>query len=71
MSGFTLETSPATSAVMSLASPFTVTGTAMGLALDMQVSQSQTYTTCDATEIQPFKITPTFKVAPVDFLVTR
>ena len=48
---------------VTLPAPITITGTAMGLLLDLEVSRSAQYTTCaaDAT----FSITPTFTLAPV------
>lgn len=48
---------------VTLPAPITITGTAMGLLLDLEVSRSAQYTTCaaDAT----FAITPTFALAPV------
>jgi hypothetical protein len=46
---------------VSLPSPITITGTAMGLLLDLQVSQSATFSSCDLTQAT-FTISPTFKL---------
>jgi len=52
---------------VNLASPITVTGASMGLALDLQVAQSATYGAC----VNPdglgsaFSITPTFNLSPL------
>jgi hypothetical protein len=48
---------------VNLASPITITGTAMGLLLDLQVPQSVTFSSCDLTQAT-FTITPTFNLTP-------
>ena len=53
-----------TSATVTLPSPITVSGTAMGLLLDLQVSQSATFSNCDL-QGATYSITPTFKLTPV------
>ena len=53
-----------TSATVTLSSPVTVSGTAMGLLLDLQVSQSATFSNCDL-QGATYSITPTFKLTPV------
>ena len=50
-------------ATVNLASPITVTGSAMGLALDMPVSQSETLSSCGVGAT--FSIMPTFNLTPV------
>ena len=54
-------TQPAT---LTLPSPITVTGTAMGLSLDLQVGQSATFSSCNL-EGATYSITPTFNLSPV------
>ena len=52
---------------VNLASPITVTGASMGLAFDLQVAQSATYSACvnpDGTG-SAFSITPTFNLTPL------
>jgi hypothetical protein len=51
-------------ASVSVPSPITVTGTAMGLLLNLQVSQSVTPANCPLTSSNP-SITPTFTLTPV------
>jgi hypothetical protein len=51
------------SATVNLASPITVSGTAMGLLLDLQVSPSQTFTT--GPNGDTFTIAPIFNLTPV------
>lgn len=50
---------------LTLPSPITVTGTAMGLSLDLQVGQSATYSSCQGGTGVTYSITPTFNVNPV------
>jgi Domain of unknown function (DUF5666) len=51
-----------------LPSPITITGTAMGLSLNLIVSQSETYpSTCYVSGIEPYSLTPTFELTPVTF----
>jgi hypothetical protein len=61
-SEFGLNSTP--SATLKLPSPITVTGTAMGLSLALQVSQSATFSNCEL-EGATYSITPTFNVTPV------
>jgi hypothetical protein len=49
------------SATVNVPSPITITGTAMGLLLDLQVSQSATFSSCDLQGAS-YSITPTFKL---------
>ncbi|MFI5089738.1 MAG: DUF5666 domain-containing protein [Terriglobales bacterium] len=49
---------------VTLPSPITVTGTAMGLLLDLQVSQSATFSNCYGPSAT-YSITPTFTLTPV------
>ena len=52
-----------------MAAPITITGTAMGLALDLQVSQSASWGTCvNVGASTPYSITPSFNVTPVDIV---
>ena len=51
-------------ATVSVPSPITVTGTAMGLLLNLQISQSVTPANCPLTANYP-SITPTFTLTPV------
>lgn len=51
-------------ATVTLPSPITVTGTAMGLLLNLQVSQSATFSSCSLTGAT-YSITPTFTLTPV------
>jgi len=60
--GFFSGSTPA--ATVSVPSPFTVTGTAMGLLLNLQVSQSVTPANCSLTSNNP-SVTPTFTLTPV------
>jgi hypothetical protein len=46
---------------VTLPSPITITGTAMGLLLDLQVSQSATFSSCNL-QVATFTITPTFNL---------
>ncbi|MGB8579630.1 MAG: hypothetical protein WCD47_02315 [Candidatus Sulfotelmatobacter sp.] len=52
------------SATLNLPSPITITGTSMALELNLQVSQSATFSSCDLTQAT-FTNTPTFNLAPV------
>ena len=52
------------SATVTLPSPITVTGTAMGLSLDLQVSQSATFSSCNL-QGATYSITPMFNLSPV------
>lgn len=50
-----------------LPTPITITGNAMGLLLDLLVSQSASYASCDGGANDTFSITPTFNLTPVNF----
>jgi len=59
---------PANQVTFTLPEPITVTGNAMGLLLNLQVSQSATYpSTCYVNGIEPFSINPTFNVTALGF----
>jgi Domain of unknown function (DUF5666) len=58
------QSSSAPTATVSVLSPITVTGTAMGLLLNLQVSQSVTPSNCPLTSSNP-SITATFTLTPV------
>jgi len=66
-STFAYGQTPTANVSVSLPSPITVTGNSMGLALDLLVSQSQTYPSCYFTGIEAYSITPTFTLAPINF----
>jgi len=59
---FSYSSLPGSAPTLSLSSPITVTGTAMGLVLDLLVSKSATWTTCIPNGIKPFTITPDFSL---------
>lgn len=53
-------------ATVELSSPISVTGTAMSLQLNLLVSRSASYSTCDAASLSTiYSLTPTFSLAPV------
>jgi hypothetical protein len=52
-------------ATLTLPSPITVTGTAMGLLLNLQVSPSATFSNCQGGGATTDSITPTFNVTPI------
>jgi Domain of unknown function (DUF5666) len=55
-------------ATVNMAGPITISGTAMGLSLNLLVSKSATYPVCDPMgPPQPFTVTPTFNLNPVSF----
>ena len=60
---------PANQVTLNLPTPITITGTAMGLSLDLLVSQSASFpSTCyPGSGIAQYAITPTFNVTPVSF----
>jgi hypothetical protein len=59
---------PTGQVTVNVPAPITITGAAMGLSLDMLVSQSATYPgTCYFTGIPSYAITPTFNLTPVSF----
>jgi hypothetical protein len=65
--GATPNNAPATNVTVNLPSPLTITGSSMGLLLDLHVTQSATYSSCYSTGINPFSITPTFNLTPIQF----
>ncbi len=67
-SDFSDQQVPSSAVTVNLPSPITITGTAMGLSLDLLVSQSTSWGTCDpnSNASSPFSITPTFNLTPVD-----
>lgn len=57
---------PASDVTVTLPSPITVTGTDMGLSLDLLVAESATYSACFTPDgISSFSITPTFSLIPL------
>ena len=57
---------PPTAITVNLASPITITGDSMGLALDLQVAQSASYSACYEPDItSTWSITPTFNLSPI------
>ncbi len=64
---YSVQTARAGKVTSNLPAPITVTGTSMGLELNLQVSKSTNYSSCPAIVIGaiPFSLTPTFNVTPV------
>jgi hypothetical protein len=59
---------PASNVSVNFPSPITVTGSAMGLSVDLQVLQSASYpSTCYTSGIASYSITPSFTVTPLTF----
>ena len=58
---------PNPNVTVNLPAPITVTGSSMGLSLDLLVAQSATYSSCYDSGIDPYAITPTFNITPVAF----
>jgi hypothetical protein len=59
---------PSAQVTVNVPAPITITGAAMGLSLNMLVSQSASFpSTCYTTGIEPYSITPTFNLTPVAF----
>lgn len=57
---------PASAVTVNLPSPITVTGTSMGLSLDLLVSQSAIYSSCYTPNgFSTYSITPTFNLTPL------
>lgn len=65
IAGFAYGSTPSSQVAVNVPTPITITGTAMGLSLDMQVSQSATYSNCGAGGT--YSITPNFNLAAVAF----
>jgi hypothetical protein len=53
------------SATVNLPSPITITGTAMGLSLNLQAEQSATFSNCEGGAGTTYAITPTLNIAPI------
>ncbi|MGB6801064.1 MAG: hypothetical protein WBE31_02260, partial [Candidatus Sulfotelmatobacter sp.] len=68
-STFAYGQTPTANVSASLPSPITITGNSMGLALDLLASQSATFPSCyfDGAGIEPYSITPTFTLTPINF----
>lgn len=64
---FSVDPAPVTNVTSKLPAPITVSGTGMGLELNLQVSASTNYTSCAGIKSSstPFSYTPTFVVTPV------
>jgi Domain of unknown function (DUF5666) len=59
---------PSNQVTVNVPTPITVTGTAMGLSLNMQVSPSASFpSSCYTTDLEPWSINPTFDLTPVSF----
>lgn len=56
---------PNNSVTLNLPAPINVTGTSMGLSLNLMVSESETLGSCQGGGNDSFSITPTFEVTPV------
>lgn len=56
---------PSSSISVQLPNPITVTGTTMGISLNLIVSQSMSYSSCQNNSNTTFSINPTFEIAPV------
>jgi Domain of unknown function (DUF5666) len=65
---FAFDALPPGQVTVNLPAPITITGAAMGISLNMKVSQSASYpSTCYFTGIPAYAITPTFNLTPVSF----
>jgi Domain of unknown function (DUF5666) len=64
---YSVRSASAVEVTSNLSAPITVTGTSMGLELNLQVSKSTNYSTCAGIVhgAFPFSLTPTFSVTPV------
>ena len=63
---------PAANVTVSLAAPITVSGKGMGLSLDLLVTQSASWGTCDSSGVNgPYSITPSFNLTPVAIAAQR
>jgi len=64
---FSVDPAPVTDVTSNLPEPITVSGTGMGLELNLQVLKSTNYTSCAGIKSSstPFSYTPTFTVTPV------
>ena len=64
---FAYAQTPSNSVTLNLPSPITVSGTSMGLSLNLVVSKSETLGSCQGGGDDNFSITPTFDITPVTF----
>ncbi|MGA8215892.1 MAG: DUF5666 domain-containing protein [Candidatus Sulfotelmatobacter sp.] len=69
-STFAYGQTPTANVSVNLPAPITITGNSMGLALDLLVSQSATFPGCyfAGPGIEPYSITPTFTLTPINFV---
>jgi hypothetical protein len=65
VSSFDYGSTPSSHVTVTLPAPIKITGANMGLSLDLLVSKSTSYTTCDPNRIGSYSITPTFSLTPV------
>jgi len=65
VSTFAYGATPSAQVTVNVPTPITVTSTTIGLSLDLVVSKSATYSTCDPTGIPSYSINPTFNLSPV------
>ena len=68
VSDFADEPTPTANVSVNLPAPITITGSSMGLLLNLLVSKSASYTTCDPSGVEPYSITPAFSVTPMTIL---
>jgi hypothetical protein len=67
-STFSYGMTPAANVSVTLPAPITIVGDAMGLSLDLLVSKSAAFNSCDPDGgINPFSITPSFTLTPMIF----
>lgn len=66
---YSVQTAHVSSVTANLSEPITITGTGMGLALNLQVSESTNYSGCSslARGAVPFSVAPIFNVTPMTF----
>jgi len=65
VSTFAYGATPSGQITVSVPTPITITSTTIGLSLDLVVSKSATYATCDPTGVPSYSINPTFNLTPV------
>ncbi len=65
VSDFADQLTPSSNVTVNFPAPVTVTGASLVLSLDLVVSKSASYTTCDTSGIDPYSVTPTFNLVPV------
>ncbi|MFP5210463.1 MAG: hypothetical protein ACLGRW_14365 [Acidobacteriota bacterium] len=58
---------PSSNITVTLPKPITITGTSLGLLLDLLVSKSAIFGSCDGS-VQAYSITPAFTITPVAFV---